>query len=84
MVRIEIILNNSYFNLGDVHFYNDDLDTWNSDIYPIPRFLSETGIQSMPSIQTWQQITYFSEDFYFNSTLLQNRQHHPDGQKKLM
>jgi beta-mannosidase len=60
------------------------LDTWDQDIYAIPRFLSETGIQSMPSIQTWQQATNLTEDFNFNSTLIQNRQHHPDGQKKLL
>jgi hypothetical protein len=38
----------------------------------------------MPSIETWQQATNFTEDLKFNSTLLQNRQHHPNGQKLLM
>jgi hypothetical protein len=49
---------------------------WNEGKYPITRFLSETGVESMPSLQTWQQVTNVSEDFDFNSTFLRNRDHH--------
>jgi hypothetical protein len=38
----------------------------------------------MPSVETWQQATNFSEDLNFDSTLLQNRQHHPNGSQLLM
>jgi hypothetical protein len=38
----------------------------------------------MPSVETWQQATNFSEDLNFDSTLLQNRQHHPNGTQQLM
>jgi beta-mannosidase len=72
-------------NLGDAHYYNFTMDTWNGDNYPITRFLSETGIESMPSLETWQQITNSSEDLSFTSTLVENREHHGgDGQEELM
>jgi len=60
------------------------MDTWNPDNYPITRFLSETGVQSMPSIETWQQATNFSADWNFTSTFVQNRQHHDNGQQEMM
>ncbi len=52
------------------------MDGWNEGKYPITRFLSETGVESMPSLQTWQQVTNVSEDFNFNSTFLRNRDRH--------
>ena len=60
------------------------MDTWNGDNYPITRFLSETGIESMPSLETWQQATNVSEDFNFTSTFVENRDHHPHGQQQMM
>ena len=60
------------------------MDTWNPDNYPITRFLSETGVESMPSIETWQQITNSSEDWNFFSTLVENREHHDNGQLEMM
>jgi len=73
-----------HLNLGDVHFYNYNMDTWNPDNYPITRFLSETGVQSMPSIETWQQATNFSADWNFTSNFVQHRQHHDNGQQEMM
>jgi beta-mannosidase len=70
--------------LGDVHYYNYNMDTWNQENYPITRFLSETGVESMPSIETWQEITNSSEDWNFTSTLVQNREHHGNGQQEMM
>ncbi|UJR18128.1 hypothetical protein I4U23_005028 [Adineta vaga] len=35
---------------GDVHFYGFNNDTWNPATYPITRFLSETGMNSLPSL----------------------------------
>ncbi len=60
------------------------MDTWNGDNYPISRFLSETGVESMPSLETWQQATNFSEDFNFTSTFVVNRDHHEYGQIQMM
>ena len=73
-----------YIISGDVHFYNYTMDTWNGDNYPITRFLSETGIQSMPSLETWLQATNATDDFNFTSTFVEYRQHHGDGQQQLM
>ncbi len=74
----------SSLNLGDVHYYNYNMDTWNGDNYPITRFLSETGVESMPSLETWQEATNSSEDFNFTSTLVENREHHGNGQQEMM
>ena len=71
-------------NLGDVHYYNYNTDTWDGDIYPITRFLSETGVQSMPSLETWQQATNVSEDFNFTSAFVEYRDHHGNGQQEMM
>jgi beta-mannosidase len=71
-------------NLGDVHYYNYQIDSWNPKNYPIARFLSETGVESMPSMRTWQQSTNYTEDFNYTSTFVVNRDHHPDGQHQMM
>ncbi|CAF1079907.1 unnamed protein product [Rotaria sp. Silwood1] len=42
---------------GDVHFYGFNNDSWNPTTYPITRFLSETGMNSLPSLDTWRQVT---------------------------
>jgi hypothetical protein len=60
------------------------MNTWNGDNYPITRFLSETGVESMPSLETWQQATNSREDFNFTSTLVENREHHGNGQQEMM
>ncbi len=60
------------------------MNTWNGENYPITRFLSETGVESMPSLQTWQEATNNTEDFNFESTLVENREHHGDGQHQMM
>jgi hypothetical protein len=60
------------------------MDTWDGDNYPITRFLSETGVESMPSLQTWQQATNLSEDFNFTSKFVEDREHHGNGQQQMM
>jgi beta-mannosidase len=75
---------NKILNIGDVHFYNFHMDTWNPDNFPITRFLSETGVESMPSVQTWQQITNLTEDLNYTSTLVEHREHQANGQKNIM
>ncbi|CAF4292212.1 unnamed protein product, partial [Rotaria sordida] len=68
---------------GDVHYYNYFMDTWNPDNYPIVRFMSETGVESMPSIETWQQVSNSTKDWNFMSALVQNREHHGSGQQEM-
>lgn len=64
-----------FFLLGDVHFYGYADDSWNSTTYPITRFLSETGIQSLPSLDAWRQATTNASDLVFNSSFLDHREH---------
>lgn len=62
-------------SLGDVHFYGYSVDSWNISTYPITRFLSETGIQSLPSLDAWKQVTSNSSDWNVNSSLMIHREH---------
>lgn len=70
-------------NLGDVHFYKYQEDAWDPNTYPIARFISETGVQSLPSLSTWLQATNNLSDLTFNSTFMINRQHY-DNQTEMM
>jgi beta-mannosidase len=60
---------------GDVHFYGYNSDSWNPNTYPITRFLSETGIQALPSLDTWYQATQNLSDLQFQSNFVQHREH---------
>ena len=60
---------------GDVHFYEFEDDAVNSSVYPITRFLSESGVQALPSIDTWREITNNLSDFNFNSSFNRYRNH---------
>ena len=44
----------SYFTptFGDVHFYSDE-EAWQAASYPSAQFVSEYGVQSFPSLQSW-------------------------------
>ncbi|CAF0800453.1 unnamed protein product [Didymodactylos carnosus] len=70
---------------GDVHYYNDKVDPWNYTFFPITRFLSETGLQSMASLETLLQITNDTKELAFESPLMRHRQHNiRDGQKQML
>lgn len=58
-----------------MHFYGYGDDTWNTTTYPIPRFLSETGVQSLPSLDSWKQATSNLSGLFFNSSFLIHREH---------
>ncbi|CAF0817691.1 unnamed protein product [Adineta ricciae] len=60
---------------GDVHFYGYQDDSWNPNTYPITRFLSETGIQSLPSLDTWFETTNNQSELTFNSSFILHREH---------
>ncbi|CAH1280029.1 unnamed protein product [Diabrotica balteata] len=68
---------------GDVHFYNYILDPFNPNFYPTPRFASEYGYQSLPSIQSWLSVTNNLSDIDINSAFMNHRQHHPLGNIEL-
>ncbi|BES93568.1 beta-mannosidase [Nesidiocoris tenuis] len=59
---------------GDVHFYIYVANTWDPSIYPVPRFASEYGMQSLPSLHTLSKVMQ-PEDLAWNSDLMQWRQH---------
>ncbi|XP_022214341.2 beta-mannosidase [Drosophila obscura] len=61
---------------GDVHFYDYLKDAWDPGIYPRPRFASEYGFQSLPSLYSWQRSKNDDDDL---RTLMNHRQHHPLG-----
>ncbi|KAK0164385.1 hypothetical protein PV328_003021 [Microctonus aethiopoides] len=65
---------------GDIHYYNYINDGWNINNYPRPRFSSEYGIQSLPSIHTFESVTKIPiEDLSKDSKFIKHRQHLPDG-----
>ncbi|XP_044264654.1 beta-mannosidase-like [Tribolium madens] len=64
---------------GDVHFYSYKDDSWAPETFPIPRFASEFGYQSMPSIESWLTATDNLEDLKPDSAFMDYRQHHPGG-----
>ena len=69
---------------GDVHFYGYAEDSWNPNTYPITRFLSETGVQSLPSLDTWRQATNNLSDLNYWSDFINHRQHAGNGQQTIM
>ena len=67
---------------GDVHYYNyDDLCT-NTSIYPSPRFASEYGFQSYPTLSILSNVS-LPEDWAVFSPWMMHRQHHPRGNYQL-
>ncbi|KAF7271446.1 hypothetical protein GWI33_015668 [Rhynchophorus ferrugineus] len=68
---------------GDVHYYNYVLDPWSSTTYPVPRFCSEYGYQSLPFEATWRTATNDSADLDINSAFMDYRQHHPQGNDQM-
>ncbi|OCL07281.1 glycoside hydrolase family 2 protein [Glonium stellatum] len=65
---------------GETDYYNyDSASAFNFGSYPVGRFANEFGYHSMPSLQSWRQAVAPS-DLYFNSSVIQLRNHHyPPG-----
>uniref|UniRef100_V5GTZ4 Beta-mannosidase B n=1 Tax=Anoplophora glabripennis TaxID=217634 RepID=V5GTZ4_ANOGL len=68
---------------GDVHYYNYIMDSFNSVIFPVPRFASEYGYQSLPSVNSFLTVTNSTSDLNINSEFMDHRQHHPVGNSEL-
>ena len=67
---------------GDVHVYNYTANCWDPEVFPKPRFASEYGYQSYPSVESFEKVSVLS-DRVWNSTLMFYRQHHQDGNKQI-
>ncbi|KAK9509492.1 hypothetical protein O3M35_006799 [Rhynocoris fuscipes] len=61
---------------GDVHYYNYVGNLWDWRVFPIPRFASEYGVQSLPSYYTLLNAINVS-NAYWDSPVMQWRQHSP-------
>ncbi|KAL3278385.1 hypothetical protein HHI36_013713 [Cryptolaemus montrouzieri] len=68
---------------GDVHTYIYELDGFNPNIYPIPRFSSEYGFQSYPAFTTLEKCTKNASNLVIGSDFLKARQHHPLGDSQM-
>lgn len=66
-----------------VHFYNYIKNSWDPNIYPITRFASEYGYQSLPEISTLLTATQNIVDLHPDSEFLVHRQHHPAGYEEM-
>lgn len=67
-----------------VHFYDYTSDTFDPTIYPIPRFASEYGFQSLPSADSFLKDTDNATNLYIYSDFMKYRQHHPSGNAQLL
>ena len=67
---------------GDVHHYDYVSNCWKPEVFPKPRFASEYGYQSYPSVESLRKISLLS-DLKWNSTLMFYRQHHQNGNKQI-
>lgn len=68
---------------GDVRHYDYQSLCTLTSTYPRGRFVSEYGWQSYPSLHTMGPVTS-PGDWSNNSTMMNHRQHHPDGNAELL
>ncbi|KAI6214741.1 hypothetical protein M3Y94_00304500 [Aphelenchoides besseyi] len=68
---------------GDVHFYNELINLWKINKFPIPRCATEFGVPSFPLRST--MIRYIPEtEWSYGSRLMNSRNHHPLGVATLL
>uniref|UniRef100_A0A4W3J9R8 Beta-mannosidase n=1 Tax=Callorhinchus milii TaxID=7868 RepID=A0A4W3J9R8_CALMI len=68
---------------GDSHYYNYYSDCWDWTQFPKTRFASEYGFQSWPSFSTLEKVSS-PEDWFYNSSFMDHRQHHNDGNDEML
>ena len=73
--------NTSY---GDIHRYDYLSKCTDVSIYPRPRFVSEYGFQSYPSILSFIPVIDDVSDLDIDSPFMFHRQHHPNGNMQLL
>ncbi|KAG5452476.1 Beta-mannosidase [Clonorchis sinensis] len=67
---------------GDVHFYRYTNELWSETVYPVTRFTSEFGVQSLPSPLAWFRSLSDPakpDNWNVRGLLMKNRQHHTLG-----
>ena len=69
---------------GDLHFYDYEINGWDPTSYPIPRFMSEFGVQSLPSFSTLAEVYSMPGDADFFGELNMHRQHHANGNQQIL
>ncbi|KAI5741410.1 hypothetical protein M8J76_013313 [Diaphorina citri] len=74
------IADNPYDPLyGDTHTYNYFVNTWVPSSYPVPRFCSEYGFQSLPSHSALAQVSRPEDLTNLTTAFMTHRQHQPMG-----
>ena len=68
---------------GDIHHYDYNSVCTDVSKFPRPRFASEYGYQSYPSLYTLHDVINDSSDLDNDSPLMLHRQHHPNGNPQL-
>ncbi|KAK7109882.1 beta-mannosidase-like [Littorina saxatilis] len=63
---------------GDTHFYDYVSDLWVPDKLPVPRFVTEFGLQAWCHYDTLVSV-FEQADMAYNSSQAVHRNHHPDG-----
>ncbi|CAH8552911.1 unnamed protein product [Heterobilharzia americana] len=74
-------------HFGDIHFYTYSGDLWSESTFKLARFISEFGLQSIPSTLAWaRSMTNISDSKQWNifGILMEHRQHHPLGNRMLL
>lgn len=61
-----------------MHVFNYS-NAWDIATYPIPRFVTEYGFQSYPSLESWSTATDFVEHVFIFTNFMRDRQHFSDG-----
>ncbi|KAF7233109.1 Beta-mannosidase [Paragonimus skrjabini miyazakii] len=70
------------FLYGDVHYYVYSGNLWLEESYPVTRFTSEFGIQSLPSGLAWRRSLKdpnIIQNWDIRGSLVKHRQHHSIG-----
>lgn len=78
-----IAINPYDLRYGDLHFYDYKMNGWLPESFPIPRLMSEYGVQSMPSLATLSEAYSWPRDADFFGDLNTHRQHHENGNKEI-
>lgn len=71
------------YSFFSVHVFNYRNDLFDPNTYPIPRFVSEYGFQSLPQIDSLQMDTNSINDLSITGDFMAYRQHQRHGNEKL-
>ena len=69
---------------GDLHFYDYKMNGWNWRSFPLPRFMSEFGVQSLPSFSSLSDAYPMPDEANWFGRLNEHRQHHAEGNRQIL